>query len=283
MKYDMELLRSLNEEYKHKKLIDSPNALQLDEEYKTEQANRHIDNLVQRGFSFEGKKILEIGTGGGHVVSQLAQRYNCSAVGIDIYQDPAWIKNAHKNARYHCADLAYENPFEKDSFDYILSFVAWEHMRHPFGVLYEATKLLTMNGSFFIRANQYRSALASHLYDVIYFPFPHLLFEDDLIVEYALENGVEQCWIDAFYYVNKLTYAKYKEYFQLLKLQIKEEWFVNRKFDFEFYHRFENKLGLYPISDLTLDFFNVILEKVGHATVERRKRESTQYKLMNGV
>ena len=116
-------------------------------------------------------------------------------------------------------------------------------------------------GKFFISANLYRSAIASHLYRHIYFPYPQLLFDDSLVVEYALELGVEQWWLDAFYYVNKLTYAQYKDYFSLLGLEIEDEKFTMRQLDYTFYKRFEDKLGLYPINDLCMDFFHVVLRK----------------------
>jgi hypothetical protein len=167
-------------------------------------------------------------------------------------------------------DLSKENPLELGSYDLIISYVAWEHMRHPFEVLQQATKLLMSGtGQLYIYANLYRSAIASHLYRNVFFPWPHLLFDDEIVIQYALEQGVEQWWIDAFYFVNMLTYSAYKEYFSLLDLGIVFEKKHTRSVDLEFYERFEEKLGLYPISDLELDFFEVLLVKRKHQSAER--------------
>ena len=81
------------------------------------------------------------------------------------------------------------------------------------------------------------------------------------MINYALEKGAEQWFIDAFYYVNKLTYAQYKEYFDILQLEIIEEKKIIRKLDMDFYNRFEDKLWCYPVFDLELDFFHVLLKK----------------------
>ncbi|MEG0834330.1 MAG: hypothetical protein RR413_02690 [Christensenellaceae bacterium] len=43
-----------------------------------------------------------------------------------------------------------------------------------------------------------------------------------------------------------------------------------RNLDMDFYQRFEDKLGLYPIHDLELDFFGVILKKQPLPYIEQR-------------
>ncbi len=215
--------------------------------------------------------MLEVGCGGGYVSYCLAEHYNCDVTGIDIYESEHWEDLKHNNLKFKAVDLSVANPFEDNSFDLVVSYVAWEHMRHPFKVLQECTKIIkTKQGNMFISANLYRSPIASHLYRHIFFPWPHLIFDDEIIVEYALSQGVEQWWIDAFYYVNKLTYSEYKEYFKILNLKIINEKLNYSKFDKEFYNRFEDKLGLYPIYDLEINFFNVLLSK--QAEIKEYKR-----------
>ncbi|MCL1976332.1 MAG: methyltransferase domain-containing protein [Firmicutes bacterium] len=267
-KYDIDLLKLLNEEYKNKKVVKNP-PQQYDDSFKISEANQMIDFLSQK-MSFTGVKILEIGCGGGYTSYQIAKRFNCKIVGVDIYEDAAWQRNVHKNVQYKCVDLGVNNPFNEEEFDIIISIVAWEHMKHPFEILQQATKVLKRGGSFFIRANQYRSAIAHHLYRQIYFPYPHLLFDDELVIDFAVQNGAERWYAEAFYYINKLTYPHYKEYFKLLKLDIIEESMTNRPLDYDFYQRFNDKLGLYPINDLELDFFNVLLKKTINVPILKR-------------
>ena len=81
------------------------------------------------------------------------------------------------------------------------------------------------------------------------------------MIDYALKQGGTQEWIDSSFYINKLTYSQYKEYFNRLNLKMIHENLTYSDFDLEFYIRFEEKLGLYPISDLITKFFDVLLEK----------------------
>ncbi|MEG0834331.1 MAG: class I SAM-dependent methyltransferase [Christensenellaceae bacterium] len=190
-KYNMALLKKLNKEYEHKEIMTS--VTEYSDEYQINQANQRIDEL-SKWIDFEGMKILEIGCGGGYVSYQLSQRFSCQVIGIDIYTSEVWDRFSPltSGVSFRNVDLSRENPFEEDEFDVILSFVAWEHIRHPFEVLQQATKILKPNGLFYILANLYRSAVASHLYKVIFFPFPHLLFEEDIVTKFALSQGTEQ-------------------------------------------------------------------------------------------
>lgn len=253
----MNLLKELNEEYKSKPFTESYPAYDHDAQFIT--AERRINHLAKL-VDIEGKRVLEIGCGRGHVSKKLASDYGCDVVGIDIYENNVWHEfEETENLKYMVVDLSKENPFDPRSFDLIISFVVWEHITHPFKVLKECSDLIKYDGAIFIYANLYRSAGASHLYRTIYFPYPHLLFPDDIIIEYCLENGVSKEWIYTSFYVNKLTYAEYKEYFRIMDLKIEHEKLYRRKLDFEFYHRFEEKLGLYPIFDLELNYFEVVL------------------------
>lgn len=258
IKYNIELLRSLNKEYESKKFMSF--FTQYDQKSQLEQAASRIDELSTQ-IDFSGKKILEIGCGRGHVAYQLANKFDCTVVGLEVYPRPEWEGLQNPNLKFMHLDLGLENPFGEGEFDIILSFVVWEHIRHPRTVLWQAAKILKEGGFFYLSANLYRSAVASHLYRQIHFPFPHLLFDDEIVTEFALENGVAQHSIDAFYHVNKLVYAQYKEYFRELNLEIISEKKSIRKLDMDLYKRFEDKLGLYPIADLELDFFHVLLKK----------------------
>ena len=77
--------------------------------------------------------------------------------------------------------------------------------------------------------------------------------------------------IDAFYYVNKLTYAEYKQYFELLHLKVLKEEKTLRNMDWDFYERFVDKLGLFPVCDLEMDFFGVLMQRGDFDFAERTR------------
>lgn len=257
-KYDMDLFVKLNDEYRSKPIQKKFNEYTF--EAQVDRAKERLKKLSEL-CDLNSKKVLEIGCGEGYVSYCLAKYYNCDVTGLDIYESNTWEKHICDNLNFKCVDLSKENCFEEESFDLIISYVAYEHIRQPFTVLKESEKLLRPGGKMFIRALLQRSEIGSHLYRTISFPWPHLLFDDRILIDYALKQGVTQEWIDSSFYINKLTYSQYKEYFNRLNLNMMHENLTYSDFDLEFYIRFQEKLGLYPISDLITKFFDVLLEK----------------------
>ena len=260
MKYDIHLFEQLNEEYRSKPIQTSFPQYDPDSQLKTARSRlAHLSTLV----SLDGKRVLEIGCGRGYVCRLLASQYNCSVVGIDIREYAEWDgpKTGFAGLDYRMVDLARENPFAAESFDVVISYAVWEHIVHPFTILKECCEILKPLGAIYMYANQHCSAIASHLYRDIFFPFPHLLFDRDIIEEWLLKKGISRSGIPWSYHVNKLTYAHYKEYFRILGLCIEHERLVTRKIDTDFYNRFKDKLELYPKFDLELDFFEVLLSR----------------------
>ena len=101
MKYDIGLMRVLNNEYESKKVVAS--FTEYTDEYQLKQANYRIDTLSNQ-IDFEGKHILEIGCGGGYVSHQLAKRYDCTVVGIDIYMPPPHNMDAVESPKFAIFD-----------------------------------------------------------------------------------------------------------------------------------------------------------------------------------
>jgi hypothetical protein len=109
-----------------------------------------------------------------------------------------------------------------------------------------------------IKANLYRGANASHLTASIDFPYPHLLFDDEVFEEWFRRQGKpggRPAW------VNRLTWAEYERYFADVGFETRMLRFTERSLDESFYRRFEDVLGRYPRWDLARDFFTVVLEK----------------------
>ena len=261
MRYDLALLEQLNQEYRAKPLLRRFN--QYDPVSQQRYAAQRLGQL-SAVTDLQGKAVLEIGCGYGYIAHRLATHYGCTVTAVDILPRLTWQGLEEGSAlKFLEIDLSAANPFPAESFDLAVSFVAWEHMRHPYRMLKETVRLLKPSGRLFIRANQYRSAVGSHLYRVIFFPYPHLLFTDEVILEFCLRRGALQEGADSLPYLNKLTLAQYLLYFQLLYLQVDYLKLDLRPLDLDFYHRFEDKLGCYPQFDLELDFFNVLLSKRG--------------------
>ena len=251
--FDLDLFLKLNEEYKNKPIVPRPRRTgKVD----LEEAARRRAASVDKVLGFGGKRVLEIGCGRGAFSYVLAKDYGCDVVGVDIVERQWSDYDSVPNVQLRLLDISAEKHDDIGQFDLIYTSAVWEHIEHPYAALRGAKRLLKDDGRFFLSANLYRGPQASHRYREVYFPWPHLLFTDDVFEEFYVHTGRKPnrpAW------VNKLTYAGYRHYFDILGLDIQREWFSCLPFDEDFYDRFEDELSRYPRADLERDFLNAIL------------------------
>ena len=251
--FNLDLFLQLNEEYKDKPVLAAPR--RTDDKYRQQLAAQR-GALLQERVDMRGKRVLEVGCGAGDLSAVLARDYDCKVRGVDIVPYATWEQDGHRNLTLSVLDVSGDHDLAPRTFDRIVSLVVWEHVRHPFSALKACRDLLQPDGIFYLRANLYRSAVASHLYREVFFPWPHLLFPDSVFEElyrHLGKNPKRPSW------VNKLTYADYQRYFELLGFIVEREWLSYRPLDEEFYKRFEDVLSRYPIFDLTHEYLDVTL------------------------
>jgi len=253
MTFNPDLVSQLNREYAGKRTVATPPGLAKDA--RADRARREAERL-DKLVGLRGHTILEIGCGEGDLSFELAQNYDAKVTGIDVRDLESWKNLSHPNLTLVKHDLTTEElRLPENGFARIISRAVWEHIRHPFTALRRCQLLLHPTGKKYLYANLYRSSIASHLYREIYFPWPHLLFSPE-----TLASWLKKPQIGSAFWVNKLTYAQYLQYFRRLGFYITHEHFSKRAMDENFYKRFEGRLGLYPRFDLELDFFEVVLE-----------------------
>lgn len=254
-RYDVELLEKLNAEYADKPLVPRPPS--YDPDSLTRNARRRtlwVHNMID----LAEKRTLEIGCGNGYEVWHVGEHLAADAHGIDVAEYGPWKDLAGERVHFTCADMAADNPFEPDSFDRILSYTVWEHVLHPYKLLEETYRVLKPGGLCWMNANLYAGPQASHRYRDIYFPWPHLLFSDDVIKEWDIKNGHTD---KGSAWVNRLSWYHYQHYFDQLGFRLRHLRFTGTPIDEAFYTRFEDVLGRFPRWDLTKDFFIAVLEK----------------------
>ncbi|MBI4730032.1 MAG: methyltransferase domain-containing protein [Acidobacteria bacterium] len=255
VRFDVDLLEELNREYAPKPVVGEPP--KYDVSSLAERARRRVMR-VHDAVDLSNKRVLEVGCGRGYEVWYVANHLGSEAHGMDVQEYPSWTSLAGERVRYHLADFTRENPFPPDGFDRVYSFTAWEHIVHPRRAFAETFKVLRPGGLAWIRANLYRGSHASHLYRDIFFPWPHLLFSDEVIKEFFRRHGKPErgaAW------VNRLTWEQYERIIEDIGFELRTLAFTERPFDEEFYRRFEGVLGRYPRADLTREYFTVVLEK----------------------
>lgn len=252
-KYDLELFLKLNEEYADRPVVPKPRSLQSVGLF--EQAERRA-RIIDTKLDIRGKRVLEIGCGRGHVSAVLARDYDCDVTGVDIVQYDDWPERVGPKVQLKVHDISTDDNSVLGKFDRAVSVAVWEHMEHPYAALEALKKLLAPAGLAYMSANLYRGPQASHRYREVYFPWPHLLFEDDVWLEFYQHLGrrpSKPAW------VNKLTVAHYYQYLRQLDFQILKEWTSSTPLDEAFYQRFIDKLGRYPRYDLEQDFIHLVM------------------------
>ncbi len=252
---DLRRLEALNAEYRSKPLVPEPAA--IDQSGREERASRR-QLQTHHQVDLADKQVLELGCGPGFEVWYLSHHFGSRAWGVDVVERRAWAALADDRTQFVCADLALEQPFEPDTFDRIISFSVLEHVVHPYSVIRELHRVLRPGGLAALSANLHRGPRASHLYRELFFPFPHLLFGDDVIRQYREKHhGVSY----GASWVNRLTWPQYEAYFRDTGFLIRALRFSETKLDEDLYQRFEGTLSRYPRWDLEKDFFHVVLEK----------------------
>lgn len=93
------------------------------------------------------RKILEIGSGKGHMLRYLVNEGH-DAQGLDM--DPAAIAECDSDLRIH-QGLATELPFEDGSFDIVLSLDLFEHVPDSDRHLSEVRRVLKTNGYYLLQ------------------------------------------------------------------------------------------------------------------------------------
>lgn len=255
MQYDLELFNALNKEYESKPIVPAPR--QYDTESLVKNGEVRAQRLVKM-FPLENKRILDIGCGRGELANRLQELTGSEVLGFDIESHNEWDLWNNPKLSLRNFDLTRNSYDHLGSFDFIYSMAAMEHVQHPFAMLKAIHSLLKDGATAYLYFNLYRGPLASHCYQDVFFPWPHLLFDDSVFEQFYASigrPGLKPMW------VNCLSIADYVHYFKQLGFTIKKQWYSEKPMDEEFYNRFEDKLGRFPRFDLTKDFIHVILEK----------------------
>ena len=263
-RFDLDLFLELNAEYEDKRIVPKPRGFSTDE--LTDQAARRVGSISKR-VELTGTRVLEVGCGRGHLGQQLTERFDATYVGVDIVEYHEWAETG-TGVDFVRRDITAEDSADLGQFDVIVSLAVLEHVVHPHAMLMAMFERLLPGGVLYLAAQLYRGPKASHRYRQVYFPWPHLLFGDDVWRDfYRKVHGREE----TFSWVNKLTYAQYLTYFDLLGFRQQKLWLTPSTFDADLYTRFEDVLSRYPRFDLSHDFIYAVLERP-----EKSSRSSDQ-------
>lgn len=253
--FDLALFRKLNEEYREKPVVPAPRAHATSY---TSGIGAKRAEMLERKIGISGLRVLELGCGDGMLSRVLATDCGCEVVGVDIQPYESWTRPVEGKLTQLVHDVTTADNGTLGTFDRVVSFAVMEHVVHPTGALQAIYDMLRPGGKAYIYANLYRGAKASHRYREVFFPWPHLLFEQPVWRAFYLDlmgEPLQAAW------VNKLTYDQYLGIAGRIGFTVKEHFPSAPYFDEEFYRRFEYRLAAYPKFDLMHDFIHLVLEK----------------------
>lgn len=255
---DLDLFRTLNEQYRNRPLVpeppkQTPKSFETVAEGRIRVISRHLPDLV-------GCDVLEVGTGRGYTAALLPAQAGAKHVtGIDIRRYPEWDLHDPDATTFLKGDLAGGQFVDSDSMDAVISAVVMEHVTRPIRMLAEIHRVLRPGGQAWLYFNLYRGPKASHRYRSIFFPWPHLLFDDAQSADFLAEREMGK-----FAWVNRMTAAEYVNVCVEIGFEITE---VRRHVSdleqyLDFYLRFADTLSRYPALDLETDFLTLVLTKL---------------------
>jgi SAM-dependent methyltransferase len=212
---------------------------------------------LERMCGIRGARVLEVGCGLGDLSRVLVEDYGCTVHGVDILRHAEWEQHSGvEGLTLFQGDISAGTlGFEDDSFDRIVSFVAWEHIIHPWAALENCQKLLKPTGKKYMYAWLYGSTHASHLYSITEDGWPHLVFSPK---EASERYGLSP--LPWYYWCNRLSYQHYLHHFRKLGFFITQEIILKSDATLPTEPEARQLLDLYPNWDLMTDAFKVVLE-----------------------
>lgn len=279
MKYDLALFEQLNEEYRdrpihdvakireRRKLLSSDSPLPRTVGQKvvipadrTRYAATTQLKPILKDVDLCGKVVLELGCAHGWLTSVLPEHAGASrAIGVDVQRHSSWKEHTDPRVSLIEADLSQESVVAPRSVDSIISNATFEHVAQPVQMLAAMHDILADGGEAWLRMNVYTARNASHRYTEVFFPWPHLLFDDDICARFYLKHYRRSS--QRFAWVNRMTVAHYLQIVRDVGFEIM---LVRRRvtpIDIPFYVRFVDRLGRYAALDLETDFLTLVLRK----------------------
>lgn len=107
--------------------------------------DKRLEKIINIVFDEKPKNILDVGCGGGHLLSEIQKRMpEAKLTGVDVYE------TKKKGITFKVADINNGLPFQSAAFDCLILGEVIEHIPDPDALLREIRRVLKKNGIFII-------------------------------------------------------------------------------------------------------------------------------------
>jgi ubiquinone/menaquinone biosynthesis C-methylase UbiE len=185
-------------------------------------AGQIVDDFAAAGISLTGRTVADVGSGDGIIDLGVLHKARPSAlVGFDLnLTDREHLARLARSEGVEDSDwegLSFERseparlPAEDSSFDFAVSWSAFEHILQPHDVLSEIRRVLAPDGAFFLQLWPfYHSAKGSHLWEWFPEDFHHLQRPESEIAAELLASDLKpedwtQMMAREFQHLNRIT------------------------------------------------------------------------------
>jgi SAM-dependent methyltransferase len=164
----------------------------------------HYRQLFTPHVLFEGKTVLDLGCNRGYLLHSFLQNASFDAIGADLV--PHYLQDAQRN---YGNDIKFVQttptsiPLESSSIDVVYTIDTIEHLSRPREIFAEVHRLLKPGGVFLVHYNPWFNPHGSHLEDIITFPWPHVFFSMDTLLNVAARLYDSPHYQTACYYLDE--------------------------------------------------------------------------------
>jgi SAM-dependent methyltransferase len=143
-------------------------------------------NLFSTFTKFDGRTVLELGCASGYLLNAFLQQENFNAIGADISDKALAQARAQYGDRIRFIQTTPVSiPLPANSVDVIYTIDTIEHLSRPYQIFLDAYRILKPGGLFLIHFGPWYCPYGAHLEDIIPFPWPHVMFSMDTLLNVA--------------------------------------------------------------------------------------------------
>jgi ubiquinone/menaquinone biosynthesis C-methylase UbiE len=142
---------------------------------------------------WEGKTVLEVGSGLGQSACHIANKGAKRVTGVECsYKKVSWSKSyygegASRNLEF-ISGSAESLCFPDNNFDFIFSNSVLEHVKDPKKALQEIYRVAKPGGELLLAVDYFHGPAGNHLYDYVYFPWATTLVSEGALCQYWSEK-----------------------------------------------------------------------------------------------